>query len=222
MDEKLMRKLSVFCSLAGLVALFVGAMVAEPKTEAISNLSEDFLGRKVVVSGKVVDLRGHPDNHLFLKLEGGSGGSILVPIFARVRAQLGEPIELLDFVQVTGTLKEYKGELEIVPDKLSDIRVTHTVPSSISSLGKKDLNGLVKVEGTVTKSEAIGKECLILTLTEGGCELPVFVPASVVEDGLPELRVGSRVRVGGLLQLYRERPELVLKSNSWLRVFEAA
>lgn len=214
-------RLSLLCSLTGLAALYIAAANVRPAVTAIASLNNDFIGAKVMISGRLVDLYEHIDGHLFLKLRDDSGGVISVPVFSRVRSQLEEPVELLDFVQVTGEVKEYKGELEVIPDKASDLRIIHAPAARISSLSEEQLGELVKVEAVVAKREIVGSGSLILTLNEDGYQLPVFVPASVVRNGFPEVHVGHTVRIDGWLQLYNDQMELQLKNASHIRVIEA-
>jgi len=222
MSEKVVTRLSLLCSLTGLAALYVAAANTRPAVTAIASLNDDFIGTKVVISGRLIDLREHIDGHLFMKLKDDSGGVISVPVFASVRSQLNEPIELLDVVQVTGLVKEYQDELEVIPDKASDLRIVHAPATRISSLTENQIGELVKVEGVVAERAIVGKGSLILTLRDDGGQLPVFVPASVVKDGFPEVHVGYTVRVDGWLQLYNDNLELQLKDASNIRIIEAA
>jgi len=222
MSEKVVTRLSLLCSLTGLAALYVAAANTRPAVTAIASLNDDFIGTKVVISGRLIDLREHIDGHLFMKLKDDSGGVISVPVFASVRSQLNEPIELLDVVQVTGLVKKYQDELEVIPDKAGDLRIVHAPATRISSLSEKQIGELVKVEGVVAERAIVGKGSLILTLRDDGGQLPVFVPASVVKDGFPEVHVGYTVRVDGWLQLYNDNMELQLKDASNIRIIEAA
>ncbi len=212
----------MLCSLTGLAALYIAAANTRPAVTAIASLNDDFIGTKVMISGRLIDLYEHIDGHLFMKLKDDSSGVISVPVFASVRSQLNEPIELLDVVQVTGLVKEYQDELEVIPDKASDLRIVHVPATRISSLTENQIGELVKVEGVVAERAIVGKGSLILTLRDDGGQLPVFVPASVVKDGFPEVHVGYTVRVDGWLQLYNDDMELQLNDASNIRIIEAA
>jgi len=222
MSERIIAKLSLLCSLTGLAALYFSAANTHPAITAIAKLNEDFAGTKVTISGRIIDLRNHTDGHLFLKLKDDSGGVISVPVFASVRSQLKEPIELLDAIQVTGRVKEYQEELEVIPDKASDLHIVHAPATRISSLGENQIGELVKVEGVISDRAIVGSGSLILTISDDGCELPVFVPASVIKNGFPEVHVGYTVRVDGWLQLYNDNMELQLKDASNIFIIEAA
>lgn len=215
-------KMSLLCSLAGLAALYVGAVQVRPSVTAISRLDNDFLGLKVIISGRVVDLR-QSNGHMFLTLKDESGGLISVPIFSGIRSQLSSSIELLDIVQVTGVVKEYNGELEVLPETASDIVIVHSPCASVSGISEDNLGELVKVRGVVAEREIVGRGNIILTLHEDGGELPVFVPASMAgNSNFPEVHVGYTVQTTGWLQLYDNELELRLKDASSIEVIEAA
>jgi DNA/RNA endonuclease YhcR with UshA esterase domain len=221
MNEKTMTKLGLLCSLTGLAAIYAAAMQVRPTMTPIVSLDNEFIGLKVAISGQVVDSYEHKDGHLFLKLRDNSGVTS-VPVFARVRSEFGEPIEFLDILQVTGEVGLYRGELQVVPQRASDLRVVHTAPVRLSSLERENAGIPVKVQGTIVEREIVGSGNVLLTLHEDGGHLPVFIPRWVVEDGLPEIHVGNVVRVDGWLQLYKGELELKLKEASHLRVIEAA
>ncbi len=222
MDERSMTKLSLLCSLTGLAAIYAAAMQVRPTMTPIASLNDEFVGLQVEISGQVVDFYEHPDGHLFLKLKDDSGGVVSVPVFARVRSELGESIEFLDVVQVTGEVKLYGGEHEVIPGRAADLRVVHTAPVKLSGLSRENAGVPVKVQGTIVEREIVGSGSLLLTLREDGGQLLVFIPTWVIEDGMPELHVGNVVRVDGWLQLYNGELELKLKGASHLQVIEAA
>lgn len=222
MEDKTIVRLSIICSLAGLATIYAAAASARPRITPIASLDNGFTGLKVAISGQVIDSREHRDGHLFLKLRDDSGGVISVPIFSRLRAEVGESIELLDVVEVTGEVVVYRGELEVVPERAGDVKVVHTAPVKLSSLSKENAGIPVKIQGTVVEREIVGGGSLILTLREDGGQLPVFIPSWIVDDGLPELHVGSVVRVDGWLQLYNGELELKVANASNLHVVEAA
>lgn len=222
MDDKTITRLGLICSLTGLAAIYAGALSVRPRVTLISNLDNGFIGLKVTVSGQVVDLRTHQDGHIFLKLRDDSGGVVSVPIFSRLCAELGESIELLDVLEVTGEVVLYQGDLEVVPDRASDVKVVHIPPVRMSDLSEENVGVPVKVQGTVVEREIVGRGNMILTLREDGHQLPAFIPYWVVEDGLPELHVGAMVRVDGWLQLYEGELELKVVNASHVHLVEAA
>ncbi|MEM3421525.1 MAG: OB-fold nucleic acid binding domain-containing protein [Candidatus Hadarchaeum sp.] len=215
-------KLSLICSLVGLVARYAAAVTVRPKITPIASLNESFIGLRVSVSGQVVDYRDHKEGHLFLKLKDKSGGLVNVPIFSRTRSQLEESIELLDIVEITGEVALYQGELEVIPEGAKDVKIVHTAPTKLSEIGKENAGAPVKVQGIISKREIVGSGNLVLTLENDGNRLPVFVPSWIAEDGLPEVHVGDTVRVDGWIQLYNGEVELKLTNASHLHLVEDA
>jgi len=220
MDEKTLAKVSLVCSLTGLVAIYFAATSARPKVTPISSLDNSFIGLRVLISGQVIDYREHKNGHLFLKLQDSSGGVISVPIFSSTRAQLDESIELLDILEVTGEVVLYQSEFEVVPEVAKDVRVVHTAPVALSSLTEDNVGKAVKVQGTIVEREIVGGGNMVLTIQEDGGQLPVFISSWIVEDGLPEMHVGDTIRVDGWLQLYNGKLELKVLSASHLHVTE--
>ncbi|MEM2889959.1 MAG: OB-fold nucleic acid binding domain-containing protein [Candidatus Hadarchaeum sp.] len=215
-------KLSLICSLVGLVAIYAAAVTARPKITPIASLNETFIGLRVSVSGQVVEYRDHQEGHLFLKLKDKSGGLVNVPIFSRTRSQLEESIELLDIVEITGEVALYQGELEVIPEGAKDVKVVHTAPVKLSEIGKENAGAPVKVQGVISKREIVGSGNLVLILENDGGRLQVFIPSWIAEDGLPEVHVGDTVRVDGWIQLYKGEVELKLTSASHLHLVEDA
>jgi len=215
-------KLGLLCSLAGLAAIYAGAIYVRPSVTPIARIDNEFLGLKVIISGQVVDLR-ESNGHLFLKLQDNSGGVIAVPIFSSTRSQLGDSIELLDEVQVTGEVGLYRGELQVVPEEAGDIIIVHSPCMGVASIGADLLGEPIKVSGVVEKREIVGSGNIILTLAEDGGQLAVFVPASVARsEEFPEVHVGYTVQASGWLQMYENELELRITGASNIKVIEAA
>ena len=222
MDDKTITRLGIICSLTGLAAIYAGALSTRPRITPIASLDNGFIDLNVVISGHVVDFRRHEEGHIFLKLCDDSGGVVSVPIFSRLNAELGESIELLDVMEVTGEVVLYQGDLEVVPDQAGDVKVVHTPPMKLSSLSGENAGIPVKVQGTIVEREIVGNGNIILTLQEDGGQLSTFIPYWITDNGLPELHVGTMVRVDGWLQLYDGKLELRVVDASHLHLVEAA
>jgi DNA/RNA endonuclease YhcR with UshA esterase domain len=215
-------KLGLLCSIIGLAAIYAGAIQVRPSVTPIARIDNEFVGLKVIISGQVVDLR-ESNGHLFLTLQDNSGGTMAVPIFSSVRSQLEDSIEMLDEVQVTGEVTLYQGALEVVPEEAGDISVVRTPCLGISSVDNGLLGEPIKVRGVVEKREIVGKGNIILTLSEDGEQLAVFVPSSVARSGeFPEVHVEDVVQASGWLQMYRNELELQVNRASYIKVIEAA
>ncbi|MEM3402042.1 MAG: OB-fold nucleic acid binding domain-containing protein [Candidatus Hadarchaeales archaeon] len=222
MDEHLMKRLSLLCSLVGITMVYVAEASARPRVTQISAIDNTFVGTEVAISGKVVDIRESRDGHLFLKIQDDSGGIISVPIFSKTRSELGEAIELLDIVEVRGEITVYNGELEILPKSTKNIKIVHTAPVSPSQLGRENAGGPAKVFGGISKKEVVGKGNLLLTIQENGAKLPVYIPRSIAQNGIPEIHTGDFIIASGWLQVYENELELKVTSSLGIRLIEAA
>ncbi|MEM0359361.1 MAG: hypothetical protein QXG22_05095 [Candidatus Hadarchaeales archaeon] len=203
------EKLILICAVMGLLLIYLGFRLSEPERLEVSSLTKERLGSTVLLSGRVMDLSEHPDGHLFLKV-GEENLTVSVPLFAGVRKGMEKRIELLDWVEVRGKVKEWKGELEVVPSKPGDIRIKREAPRRVGEIGKEEVGKLVKVEGRVKEVTKVGENFLLLTLEEDGEELSIFLPFSI------GVKVGERIVAAGRVQLYRGKLEVVVKRNTHL------
>jgi DNA/RNA endonuclease YhcR with UshA esterase domain len=202
-----MRELVLLSAVLGLVMIYAGVRLSEPERVETQNLTSGMVGSQVLLSGRVMDLYEHPDGHLFL-LVGEENRTVSVPLFSSLRR--GMRVEMLDWVEVRGRVKEWKGELEVVPGRPEDVRVRREPPRRVGEIGEGEVGRLVKVEGEVRRVTRMGENCTLLTLAEGENMLKLFLafPARV--------EAGARVTAAGRVQLYRGELEVVVKRSSHL------
>ncbi|MEM3012281.1 MAG: hypothetical protein QW084_02835 [Candidatus Hadarchaeales archaeon] len=205
------KVLILACAVLGLVMTCAGLHSSGPKRLEVRDLTGEMVGTQVLLSGRVMDLSEHPEGHLFLRV-GEDNRTVSVPLFSSVRSGMGTAVELLDWVEVRGKVREWKGELEVVPSRPEDVRVRREPPRRVGEIGEGEVGRLVKVEGEVRRVARLGENCLLLTLAENGSELRVFLPFQV------QVRTGSRVVAAGRVQLYRGELELAVKRASHLRL----
>lgn len=112
-------KLCLLCTILGLGLLYAGVHFAEARVTDIGNIGEDDEGTLVSVSGEVQS-RYYTGEHLFFTLADGIG-KIKVVIFessmSRLRVNPGEITNGME-MEVEGIVKKYRGELEIVPERI--------------------------------------------------------------------------------------------------------
>jgi DNA/RNA endonuclease YhcR with UshA esterase domain len=202
-----MRELVLLSAVLGLVMIYAGVRLSEPERVETQNLTSGMVGSQVLLSGRVMDLYEHPDGHLFLQV-GEENRTVSVPLFSSLRR--GMRVEMLDWVEVRGRVKEWKGELEVVPGRPEDVRVRREPPRRVGEIGEGEVGRLVKVEGEVRRVTRMGENCTLLTLAEGENVLKLFLafPARV--------EAGARVTAAGRVQLYRGELEVVVKRSSHL------
>ena len=112
MQAKTLLKLSLIISVIGIFTLLLIIEKIEIKNSDISNISNYSLDQKVKVKGFISSVKNLP-GILILTLRDNSG-EITVIVFKEEEIELKKDM----LIEVEGTLKEYKGKLEIEADKI--------------------------------------------------------------------------------------------------------
>jgi len=113
-----------------LALIYLAALSLQPIKVDLDEISFDLIGRSVTSEGKIVYKKVHSAGHLFLTLE-ARGSKIQVPIFAGLMNRLREKgmteknFSVGNRLVITGLVSEYKGQLQIIPRKVEDIRLNH-------------------------------------------------------------------------------------------------
>ncbi|UCG94986.1 MAG: OB-fold nucleic acid binding domain-containing protein [archaeon] len=119
MDDRNLLKLCIFCSILGLVILFVGVQQVEAKVTDIGSISEGEIGKLVSVEGTVYSSY-YNGEHLFFTLEDRTG-RIKVVVFENLIDRLNiDPRGIKKGIElrVDGEVEKYRGELEILPERI--------------------------------------------------------------------------------------------------------
>ncbi|MBM3200560.1 hypothetical protein FJZ53_06485 [Candidatus Woesearchaeota archaeon] len=107
MDDKTLLKISVICSLIGILIIFIFAEKLEPPTVAISDVNEGLVEKDVKLRGEIYSIRNLKQGVSFrLKDE---TGFIDVIIFNDESFDVNKG----ESVEVQGVVKTYNGGLEI-------------------------------------------------------------------------------------------------------------
>lgn len=222
MADKSILKLSLISSIAGILLLYVSAAHMKPSLTPISKVDEDFVGLSTKISGKVIDIRGGSNGHLFLKIKDESGGVITVPIFSKINSKLEEKVELLDNIEVQGKVEKYEGQLEIIPKKPESIQIVHSTPLELSKIDKSKLGKIVKTKGYIAEKKTVGNGNLLIKLTEKNENINVFIPQIVLNtNNFPEIQEGNIVKIAGLVQLYEETLEIKVENPHNIEIIGA-
>lgn len=216
-----MLKMSLFSSLAGLTLLYAGAVQMRPGLTPISKIDNDFVGLKTQIRGQIINLRTHSKGHVFLKVKDESNGVISIPIFSRTKSKLNENIELLDNIQVTGKVKDYQGNLELLPETPEKIKIFHSQPSKISEINRESIGEKVKIQGNLTKKRSTSGGSLVLELENNHASLKVFVPQSTANSSnFPRIEEKNKIRIAGTIQLYKNELELKVHNPCNIRTIK--
>ncbi len=123
-EDQSILKLSFAVSTFGLLLLFYVSANLQPPLMKISGIDYDKTGSRVTVKGVITSIKFHDNGHIFLVVSDGTG-EISVSLFKNLVEKLGEEkikeIRPGNTIEVTGTVEEYQGSLEIVPRTVGDI-----------------------------------------------------------------------------------------------------
>jgi len=117
LPDKWLSIVALACSVAGIAALFFLSQHIEPPLMKISQVKDNNMGDYVTVQGVVCKLREAKGNTFFTLCD---NGQIDVPLF-----DAKADIEIGDFTRVKGTVSLYEKRLQIPPDSLNEVKVTH-------------------------------------------------------------------------------------------------
>ncbi|MHC1587228.1 MAG: exodeoxyribonuclease VII large subunit [Candidatus Syntropharchaeia archaeon] len=125
--KKTVTILSTTFFIAGLFLIYISSLLSSPRKVSIDEITNDYVGSFVKISGRITFVRNHRNGHVFLTVE-ENGRKIQVPIFSSLADQLREKgymrmIKVGKNIIVSGFVGEYRGKLQVVPRKLEDIRI---------------------------------------------------------------------------------------------------
>ncbi len=111
MQEKTLYLISVMVILLGLPFLFFYADEAD--LPSVARIDSELPEEKVRVSGRITRLSDH-DKVIFLELQGERIETMEIVLFKEEEIFLHEG----DYVEVSGTVEEYRGKKEVIADKV--------------------------------------------------------------------------------------------------------
>lgn len=120
MKDSSILKICFITSIIGLATIYIGTLLTEAKEVEISEINERDIGRLVKVKGKISWKYFSKKGNLFFKLK-NKGEEIKVVVFKDLIDRLGikgEEIKKGKGVSVLGTVEKYKGEIEIIPERI--------------------------------------------------------------------------------------------------------
>ena len=128
MGKNILVLISFFTSALGLILIYIAAVNIKPVEIKVSQINSDLIGRTVSTQGIITQKRLHSEGHMFLMISDGES-DIQIPIFSSLMNDLEkENITELDFkinetILVSGLVDEYRGQLQILARKTSDIKI---------------------------------------------------------------------------------------------------
>lgn len=128
--KKILLIACILISLVGLVFIYFSALAISPSETKISMIDSSSIGKLISTTGKISYVRTHSAGHIFLTITDGNS-RIEVPIFSSLVSKLSSNgITQYDLrkgrtIRITGIVDEYKGQLQIVPKKPTDIQILY-------------------------------------------------------------------------------------------------
>lgn len=111
-------------SVIGLLLIYISIGRTEAKPVGISDVDSTMVGSYVEVNGYVESAKFSGDT-IFVKLSDGYR-TVDVVIFADLKKALGDDAQTIfakgSVISARGVVDEYKGAIEIVPNRISDIK----------------------------------------------------------------------------------------------------
>ena len=126
-DEKLLR-IALITSLIGIVGLIIFTPSIEVKKVDISDITRAMIDEKVCIDGVITDIaESSSKTNYFLTLGDGESQIPLI-IFEKQMAEIqSRNMDIEDFkgrkVEVTGTVTEYKSDLELILSSGDSLRI---------------------------------------------------------------------------------------------------
>ncbi len=117
MDDRQLFHFALCIALLGIIALYVVAEKIESDTVRIDDITDEFLGKKVTLSGTIQKITVLEKMTLITIAQKGSVSTMLVVVF--------DPLSDIfqgDVIKVSGTVKEYKGRLEVVAERIEKVK----------------------------------------------------------------------------------------------------
>ena len=127
MKKNFLVLISFLTSVIGLILIYIAAINIQPVEIKISQINSDLIGRSVSTQGTITQKTLHPDGHMFLLIS-DDVYDIQVPIFSSLMNDLKKKnitesnFKINETIFVTGLIDEYRGQLQILPRKTSDIK----------------------------------------------------------------------------------------------------
>jgi len=111
MKEKLLLRIALLCAIMGVVLLFIVSENIEIDEKDINKINMDSIGEYVKIKGTINQLI-ETEEVMILNIEQPS--EITVFLFKNKQIHLAEG----NYIEVIGKIEDYKGETEIIADKI--------------------------------------------------------------------------------------------------------
>lgn len=112
MEERTLFRISIACSIIGIIALYIFSEIIEIEDIPINKINLDKLGEKIKVKGKVNRINDFEKIFVIEIEDEKTKSKIPVVVFKDGKLEL----EKDNYVEITGEVKEYNGKLELISE----------------------------------------------------------------------------------------------------------
>jgi len=124
-----MLLVSMILSIIGLILIYIASVGSKPNYTSIGDIDPDLVGRTVSVAGFITDVVYNPKGHIFLTISDGNENLQVALFHDYVKALNDAGISGRNFtkgklINVTGTLDVYNNQFQIIPRKVSDLKIS--------------------------------------------------------------------------------------------------
>ncbi|MFH1424579.1 MAG: hypothetical protein ABIG20_02730 [archaeon] len=201
MEDSTLLGIALFTSLAGLALLWFVSASFEPEVVSLDALSDEQIGQVVTINGIVSERRDY-EKAAVLMLEDSE-----VVVFGMNHILAGA--QAGDNITVSGEIKEYNGELEILPGKPEDVIIEvkgqvnfGPVEIALDELSDGHLGEIVKVRGVVSERKDYD-QAAVLSLENSN------VTVFGMKDLLAGAKAGDAITVIGDVKEYKGALEIL-------------
>jgi DNA/RNA endonuclease YhcR with UshA esterase domain len=117
---------SLLTSLAGLITVYFASVYSTPHEVELEDVTYAEIGNTVTVKGLVSHVNFHENGHVFITLKNGRA-DLQVPLFKPLANAVSKKVDLTKIsgktVSVTGTVGEFRGQMQIIPRKSDDFKL---------------------------------------------------------------------------------------------------
>ncbi len=117
MEESFLIKISFSCSIIGLVSLFLISSFVDEGSINIGSVTSSDIGTIVKLCGNVTNKYTTKNKHVFMNLKDETG-EIKVVVFNQTASKFNLNLIELNRVCITGKVNIYRGELEIIANRV--------------------------------------------------------------------------------------------------------
>jgi len=199
---------------------------------SISDIDKSMLHKIVTIQGIVKDIKafGKTENHKAIIENNGS--EIEVIMFSKEFKKLPDTVKKGNVIKVCGKVGEYKGKMQIIPDKPTNIKFVSGSSSDIAPSKKKveikkisDISesmkgNIVKTEGKIISISKFGKKNNYrVIINDGNAQIEIIFFASNF-DSLPKgISEGKKIKVTGKVNVYNGKLQIIMDKSEDVEVF---